>query len=76
MFTALDLKSVIKELFSLYQTSFTCGFALYFLAKNPKIQEAVRDEIKTFLPQKSSKVKPDAVHSMHLLKACVKETMR
>ncbi|RWS08873.1 putative cytochrome P450 49a1-like protein [Dinothrombium tinctorium] len=73
-----DVFTIILDLFlaGIDTTSFTSGFALYFLAKNPQTQEKLRKEIKKFLPLKTSHLTPEMLNSMHFLKACVKETMR
>ncbi|KAI1287064.1 Mitochondrial cytochrome P450 -like protein [Halotydeus destructor] len=57
-------------------TAFSSGFVLYYLARNPKAQEKMRDEINKFIPEKQSKITPEIISKLTFLKACVKETMR
>ena len=57
-------------------TSFTGGFALYYLAKNPDSQRLIRQEIDNVVSGKEDAISHDKLAKMPYLKACVKETMR
>jgi hypothetical protein len=57
-------------------TSFSAGFVIYYLAKNPDKQEKLRQEIRMFFPDKSTRITPDVLTKMSYMRACVKEAMR
>ncbi|KAF7283081.1 hypothetical protein GWI33_001487 [Rhynchophorus ferrugineus] len=57
-------------------TGKTMASALYFLAKNPEKQEKLRQELKTYLPNKESVVNQDMIRASPYLKAVIKETTR
>ncbi|KAF7283082.1 hypothetical protein GWI33_001488 [Rhynchophorus ferrugineus] len=57
-------------------TGKTIAAVLYYLAKNPGKQEKLRQELKTYLPEKSSPVNKDLTRASPYLKAVIKEAMR
>ncbi|GFQ64655.1 probable cytochrome P450 301a1, mitochondrial [Trichonephila clavata] len=57
-------------------TSYSMGFLLYHLAKNPDKQEVLYQEIDRLLPSKDMKLTPTIYDELRYLKACVKESMR
>lgn len=57
-------------------TSYTVGFLLYHLAKNPEKQDILYQEINGLLPSKDMKITPTIYNEQRYLKACVKESMR
>ncbi|XP_012280631.1 probable cytochrome P450 301a1, mitochondrial [Orussus abietinus] len=57
-------------------TSNMAGILLYHMATNPEVQEKLRDEICTVLPEKSSPVTFKALTETTYLKACLKESLR
>ncbi|GFU14824.1 cytochrome P450 CYP12A2 [Nephila pilipes] len=57
-------------------TSYTVGFLLYHLAKNPEKQDLLYQEINRMLPSKDRKMTPTIYNELRYLKACVKETLR
>lgn len=59
-----------------FQTSRVVGAALYFLAKNTKVQNKLREEIKKFLPEKNSPVTKDTLAECKYLRAVIRETLR
>ncbi|GAB0094258.1 Cytochrome P450 [Sergentomyia squamirostris] len=68
---------VMDSLFAGVDTTASLTFAvLYCLAKNPEKQEALRQEILTILPEKSSKLTVENMANMPYLRACIKETLR
>ncbi|CAK9806584.1 Probable cytochrome P450 12a5, mitochondrial [Anthophora plagiata] len=52
------------------------SFLLYYLAKNPRIQRILYDEIASVLPYKDSVFTEDTLKSMPYLKACLQESLR
>ncbi|XP_076171890.1 putative cytochrome P450 12a5, mitochondrial [Ptiloglossa arizonensis] len=52
------------------------AFLLYYLAKNPRTQRNVYDEIMNILPDKKSSLTPNKLNSMRYLKACIQESLR
>ena len=73
-----DLFMTILDLFlaGLDTTSFSSGFAIYFLTQNKEAQRKLRDEINQLLSKTDGEFKVDHLNSIPYLKACVKETMR
>ncbi|GAB0094259.1 Cytochrome P450 [Sergentomyia squamirostris] len=68
---------VTDSLFAGVDTTASLTFSvLYCLAKNPEKQEALRREILTILPEKSSKLTVENMANMPYLRACIKETLR
>lgn len=57
-------------------TGRTMGSALYFLAKNPDKQQALRNELRSYLPNKNSAVTKSIIREAPYLKAVIKETTR
>lgn len=50
--------------------------ALYYLAKNPEVQNTLREELKQSMPNKNSPVTKEMIRGSPYLKAVVKETTR
>lgn len=73
-----DLFMTIMDLFlaGLDTTSFTSGFALYFLTQNPDAQKKVREEVERMLNETGGQFSEKHLNSIPFTKACVKETMR
>lgn len=61
---------------SFQKTSTAVIGCLYHLAKNPEKQEKLRNEIRTYLPTKTSQLAVDSLNSTPYLRACFKESMR
>lgn len=59
-----------------FQTANCEAFLLYYLAKNPRTQRNVYDEIMNILPDKKSSLTPNKLNSMRYLKACIQESLR
>ncbi|XP_031628978.1 probable cytochrome P450 6d4 [Contarinia nasturtii] len=57
-------------------SSTTMSFCMYELAKNPDIQERVRNEIKTVLAQHNEQITYESVSEMKYLGYCIDETLR
>ncbi|EFN89967.1 Probable cytochrome P450 12a5, mitochondrial [Harpegnathos saltator] len=57
-------------------TANTAGALLYNIANNPDKQEIMREEAKSFLPDKSSPVTPDILERAKYSKVCIKESLR
>ncbi|XP_032665214.1 uncharacterized protein LOC116841428 [Odontomachus brunneus] len=57
-------------------TGNTAGALLYNIANNPEKQEILREEVRSFLPDKSSPVTPDILEQTKYSKACIKESLR
>ncbi|CAG9837181.1 unnamed protein product [Diabrotica balteata] len=57
-------------------TGKTLGAVLYFLAKNPKKQSILREEVLKYLPEKDTVLTAEKLSEMHYLKAAVKESNR
>jgi len=57
-------------------TSNASAVAMYYLAKNPRAQERLFEEIKSFLPKKTDVLPTDYSSRMPYLKACIKESQR
>ncbi|XP_027200063.1 cytochrome P450 302a1, mitochondrial-like [Dermatophagoides pteronyssinus] len=79
-----DPKITRKDLFGIVMdfifagidtTSITAGFTLYFLAKNPNIQQRLAEELKQVVGD-DGLFKAEHFNHTPLLKACVKETLR
>uniref|UniRef100_A0A2Y9D429 Uncharacterized protein n=1 Tax=Pediculus humanus subsp. corporis TaxID=121224 RepID=A0A2Y9D429_PEDHC len=52
------------------------GFLLYHLAQNVKAQQKLSKEGKEILPEKTTKLNIQKLHSMKYMQACIKESMR
>ncbi|XP_076656790.1 putative cytochrome P450 12a5, mitochondrial [Halictus rubicundus] len=52
------------------------AFLLYHLARNPRTQRKLYDEIINVLPTNDSPLTEDALREMHYLKACLQESLR
>lgn len=50
--------------------------ALYYLAKNPKVQNSLRQELRQSMPNKNSPVTKEMLRESPYLKAVIKETTR
>ncbi|KAB0791870.1 hypothetical protein PPYR_03670 [Photinus pyralis] len=60
-----------------FETSSTATtFCMYELAINPKLQDAVREEIGTVLARHNGKITYNAILEMTLIDKCVNETLR
>ncbi|XP_025833140.1 probable cytochrome P450 12a5, mitochondrial isoform X2 [Agrilus planipennis] len=57
-------------------TGKTTGAALYFLARNPKVQTKLREELCRVLPTKETPVTKEILAETPYLKAVIKETTR
>lgn len=57
-------------------TSNVAGATLYHLAKNPKAQDVLRQELLRLLPDKDTEVTTDILEDAKYLKAVIKETTR
>lgn len=63
--------------FAGFETSSTAmAFALYFLAKYPKVQDNVRDEVKRVKQQHNNEITYDALMEMTYLNQVFNETLR
>lgn len=58
-----------------FQTANATLWTLYLLARNPKIQRALADDINRVLPNKGD-VTVKNIQDLHFVKACLKETFR
>lgn len=58
------------------QTSFTTSFALYNLAKNPRVQEKLYKEALELLPNPQGNVTDEILIKANYAKACLKESLR
>lgn len=61
---------------SLFQTSYTTSFLLYYLALNKEVQNRLWEEVKRLLPNSNSPVTKEVLAEAHYAKACLKETHR
>ncbi|KAG5308153.1 C12A5 protein, partial [Pseudoatta argentina] len=52
------------------------AFLLYFLAKNPRIQKRLYNEIMTVLSKTNRSLTKESLKDMPYLKACIKESLR
>lgn len=52
------------------------AFLIYFLAKNPRAQKRLYDEVVSVSPKSSSALTKENLNDMPYLKACVKESLR
>lgn len=59
-----------------FQTSKSSGAVLYYLAKNPKAQNKLREELTRLLPSKDSPITKETLGEAVYLKATVKESQR
>lgn len=50
--------------------------ALFYLAKNPKVQNRLREELRQSMPNKNSPVTKEMLRESPYLKAVIKETTR
>ena len=57
-------------------SSHTSAYAMYQLAKNPKVQEKLYSEIRKELPEKDSTLDSKSLDRMPYLRSVVKETLR
>lgn len=73
-----DLFMTIMDLFlaGLDTTSFTSGFAVYFLTQNQDAQIKLREEVSKLLKKTNGQFNEEFLNSTPYLKACVKETYR
>lgn len=60
----------------MFQTAFSTSFALYHLARNPKVQEKLLDEIVSLLPTKESPITAETLTKAAYLRSCIKESLR
>ncbi|KAL0270736.1 UNVERIFIED_CONTAM: hypothetical protein PYX00_008040 [Menopon gallinae] len=77
----VDLKDVIGMtadmlLAGIDTTTYSTGFALYHLARNPEKQEILHEESRRLLPKWRTAVTPDVLDDSPYLKATVKESFR
>lgn len=49
---------------------------LYFIAKNPRVQDKLRLEVLGLLPNVNSKLTADGLDRLPYLRACLKESLR
>lgn len=52
-------------------TSFSAGFLVYYMAKNPECQERAREEIRSVLPN-NAPITADSLQDLPYLRACLK----
>lgn len=57
-------------------TANSTAIAVYYLAKNPKAQEKVFEEVSKVLPRRDSDLPVNYLNDIPYLKACVKESQR
>ncbi|XP_063696130.1 cytochrome P450 6A1-like [Culicoides brevitarsis] len=63
--------------FAGFETSSTAmSYALYFIAKNPEIQQKVRDEVRSVKKSHNDEINYDALMEMHYLNQVFNETLR
>jgi cytochrome P450 family 12 len=58
------------------QTSSGVTYILYQLAKHPEIQDKLRSEVMTILPEKNSQLSAESMKNLPYLRAVIKETHR
>lgn len=63
-------------IFLLFQTTNSTSFALYYLARNPDLQDKLRREATTLLADPDSPITSEVLGSAAYTKAVIKETFR
>ncbi|KAH0948968.1 hypothetical protein HN011_003439 [Eciton burchellii] len=73
-----DISTLLMDMMILgVQAVINCeAFLLYFLAKNPRIQKLLHDEIVSVSSKKGLALTKENLEEMPYLKACVKESLR
>ncbi|XP_053997434.1 probable cytochrome P450 12a5, mitochondrial [Hylaeus anthracinus] len=73
-----DVSTLLMDMIILgVQATANCeAFLLYHLAKNPRTQRKVYDEIMNVLPSRDSPITEKTLKSMRYLKACLQESLR
>jgi len=59
-----------------FQTTYTTAFALYYLAKDTRVQEKLRSEAASLLTDRTSPITPQVLSNATYTKAVIKETLR
>lgn len=67
---------VLNLILATFQTSHTLGFTLYLLARNPKIQKRLQDEVDLVLGDGKDPITENHLARLSYLKACIKEALR
>ncbi len=57
-------------------TSHTTAFLLYYLARNPRVQERLRQEVLQVVGPRGCPVTATVLNDLQYLKACIKESLR
>nr|ARN17952.1 cytochrome P450-29 [Cephus cinctus] len=73
-----DISTLLMDMIVLgVQATSNCqGFLLYYLAKNPRVQRKLFEEIYPILPNRSSTLNEATLKSLPYLKACLQECLR
>ncbi|XP_024945777.1 probable cytochrome P450 12a5, mitochondrial isoform X2 [Cephus cinctus] len=73
-----DITTLLMDMIVLgVQATSNCqGFLLYYLAKNPRVQRKLFEEIYPILPNRSSTLNEATLKSLPYLKACLQECLR
>lgn len=66
----------MRNHFKKFQTSNAFVNALFYLSTNTDKQKILRNQIKTLLPDKNTKLTSEHLNSFSYLKACLKEASR
>jgi len=59
-----------------FQTTYTTAFALYYLAKDTRVQEKLRSEAASLLSDRTSPITSEVLRNAAYTKAVIKETLR
>ncbi|KAH0952125.1 hypothetical protein HN011_010875 [Eciton burchellii] len=78
---ALDVKDIVGMacdmlLAGMDTTTYTTAFALYYLAKDTRVQEKLRSEAASLLTDRTSPITPQVLSNATYTKAVIKETLR
>ncbi|KAF3914190.1 hypothetical protein ABW20_dc0100747 [Dactylellina cionopaga] len=57
-------------------TGHALTLAVYYLIKNPEIQEKLLEELRTVMPEPRSEVTEETLERLPFLQACIKESLR
>lgn len=73
-----DITTLIMDhmILGVQAISSTQAFLLYFLAKNPRVQRKLYDEVLSILPTPQSLVTENNIQQMSYLTACLQECLR
>ncbi|KAG7197296.1 hypothetical protein KM043_018417 [Ampulex compressa] len=73
-----DIATLLMDMIMLgVQATINCqAFLMYYLARNPRVQKKVFDEIMSVSPNKGYSLTAEDVRNMPYLKACLQESLR